>query len=65
MDQFKIVVSVVHNKKISRSADKQQRNTNEKTGKKGPKTKRHLKTVLLSEDIKIHTVNQSSSKKLV
>ena len=30
-----------------------------KTGKKGPKTKRHLKTILLSEDIKIHTVNQS------
>ena len=30
MDQFKIVVSVVHNKKINRSADKQQRNTNEK-----------------------------------
>ena len=36
-----------------------------KTGKKGPKTKRHLKTVSLSEDIKIHTANQSSSKKLV
>ena len=60
MDQFKIVVSVVHNKKISRSADKLQRNTNEKkTGKKGPKTKRHLKTVLLSEDIKIHLVRKN------
>ena len=57
-------MSVVHNKKINLRTNNRGIQMKKKTVKKGPKTKRHSKTILLSQDITIHMVNQSRQNNL-